>query len=154
MKRLLLAVALFAVGTNALGAQPMQETLRLGAVPAPVDPPADRAPLSSGFVVKQYLSATGGMLVLGIAGGLIGGSTASSSDGFAEIGQAALGALAGGVLGSALGVQWYSKRHGHESPFLASLVGAAVGVAGIAAGWPVLVTMPVGGVVGYNVARR
>lgn len=154
MKRLLVAVAVLALGTNVLAAQPTREALRLGAAPAPTDPANDRAPLSSGFITQQYLSATVGMLVLGTAGGLLGAATANSNEGFADIAQAALGALAGGVLGSALGVHWYSDRRGQQSPFLASLVGAAVGVGGIAAGWPVLVTVPVGAVVGYNVARR
>ncbi|MBX3133632.1 MAG: hypothetical protein KF689_09640 [Gemmatimonadaceae bacterium] len=154
MLRVLVLVVATAVAADALEAQPTREALRWGVSGAAPLQNDERAPLGSAFVAKQLASAAGGMMLFSAAGALLSAGAAGSDAGLEDIGPAAITILAGAVLGSAFGVHWYSDRRGQQSPFFASLAGAAVGAIGLVGGGAVLVTMPVGAVVGYNVARR
>lgn len=155
MRITILATFALCFSAATLAAQPTRSDLRRGVAASPLERYDEGAALTKSFVAKQLLASAAGMVALGAAGGFIGAqSGASQGGGFEDIANAAAGAIVGGVLGSAIGVYWYSKRHGHRSPFLASLAGAAVGTVGFAAGGTVLVSVPVAAVIGHNWARR
>lgn len=155
MRVRVLAVLALCLTSVSLEAQPTRLHARLGVASSPTERIDEGAALTTSFVAKQLLASTAGMVALGAAGGFIGAqSSPSEGGGFEDIANAVAGAVVGGVIGSAIGVHWFSKRHGHRSPFLASLAGAAVGTVGFAAGGTVLVTVPVAAVIGHNWARR
>lgn len=154
MRRTILAALALCISAVTLAAQPTRSELQRGVTASPLERYDEGAALTKTFVAKQLVASAAGMFLLGAAGGLIAANTSSAGEGFTDLANTAVAAIAGGVLGSAIGVYWYSKRHGHRSPFLASLAGAAVGTLGFAAGGAVLVTVPVGAVIGHNLARR
>jgi hypothetical protein len=155
MRRTILALLAVCFSAVTLAAQPTRSDLQRGITASPLERHDEGAALTKTFVAKQLLASAAGMVALGAAGGFIGARTSpGEGGGFQDIANALAGAVVGGVIGSAIGVHWYSKTHGHRSPFLASLAGAAVGTVGFAAGGTVLVTVPVGAVIGHNWARR
>ncbi len=154
MRVTFLAVLTLCFSAVLLEGQPTRNDLRRGANASPLERNDEGAALTKTFVAKQLVASAAGMFLLGGAGGLIAANTSSAGEGFTDLANTAVAAIAGGVLGSAIGVYWFSKRHGHRSPFLASLAGAAVGTLGFAAGGAVLVTVPVAAVTGHNWARR
>lgn len=101
---------------------------------------------------SQVLAGFGGWLVGFLAGGFISASTQSGAEtGCAASTAVAFSALAGGAVGSAIGVQWHGKRHGFQSPFIATLGGSLLGTLPI----PVSpLTSPLGAAVAHNYFRR
>lgn len=128
---------------------PSLNTFSIGA-PEAARVPLAAVPAAAPFG-RQVLAGVGGWLVGFVAGGLIAARSSDDSDGFVASTAVAVTALAGGALGSAVGVQWYGKRHGVRSPFIATLAGSALGTL------PVIVSpisAPVGATLLYNHFRR
>lgn len=113
--------------------------------------PRERKELPPGFVGKQVLAGVGGTAVGGLLGGFVGAMTTDGNGGLEELGPFLMGMIVGGMVGSAVTVQWYSRRAGFESPFWATAAGTVVGLAG----GPLFVfTVPIGSTIGFNLARK
>jgi len=113
--------------------------------------PRERKELPPGFVGQQVLVGVGGTAAGGLLGGLVGAMTTDRNGGLEELGPFLMGMIVGGMIGSAVSVQWYSRRAGFESPIWATAAGTVVGLAG----GPLFVfTVPIGSTIGFNLARK
>ena len=109
-----------------------------------------RPPLTSGVVTMQLLSGAGGGLAGAFAGFLPFALAGIGGRGVNED-AAAVAGVVGYFVGTATGVQLYGRSAGMRGSWKATFGGAAVGLVG---GPAVLVTFPVGAVVGYNRTRE
>ena len=116
----------------------------------------ERAPIPAGFVLEQTGAAGGGlalgMLAGGLAGGLIATATTDRSAGGWEglIGML-MGAGIVGPVGAAIAVDRFSRPRGITSSVWAAMAG---GYAGWFGGPAFYLTVPLGTVTAYNLARR
>jgi hypothetical protein len=113
--------------------------------------PRERKELPPGFVGQQVLAGVGGTAAGALLGGLVGAMTTDRNGGLETLGPFVMGMFVGGMLGSAVTVQWYSRRAGFESPIWATVAGTVVGLAG---GPLFLFTVPLGSTIGFNLARK
>lgn len=106
------------------------------------------------IVAGQVFFGAVGMAGGGLAGGYLaaamvrGGEPAES---FLDLAAVLTGVLVGGMFGSSYAVFAFSKRVGHPAPYWGALLGSAAGVVG---GEYFVITMPIGAVVGHNLAHR
>ena len=142
------------VAPRALHAQRAPEP-RIGSFAAPVPdtiPTTGRQPLPPGFVTQQALAGLGGLTVGGLLGGLTGSLVVQDGgDGWAELGGVLVGMVVGGSVGSSWAVYRFSNGKGYRSSYAATLMGSVAGFVGGPIFW---ITVPVGGAIGYNAARK
>lgn len=155
MTRFLAGLALLLATT----AGPVAAQLRLE-TPLQAAVAGDTAPRSARLAARPELTAAKLSLqgLAGGAGGLAGAFVAFVPFAMASFGGndpsdfAVVAAVIGGYyVGSVVGVQWMSRRLGMRGSWLATFGGAAAGVLG---GPAVLVTMPIGATVGFDLTRR
>lgn len=105
-----------------------------------------------GIVGAQLLVSTVGMAAGGLVGGFVGAAAVGGSgDAWVDLGVILGGVILGGMFGSSWAVHAYSQRAGYAAPYWGALLGSAAGIVG---GQYFYVTMPIGAVVGHNLARR
>ena len=152
---LLLCVVLIGVAQPTfLGAQRVKEP-RIGSFAAPVAdtlPQLGRQPLPAGFVTQQAMAGLGGLAIGGLLGGLVGSvAVQDRGDGWEALGGLLVGMFVGGSVGSSWAVYRFSNGKGHRSSYAATLMGSVAGFVGGPLFW---ITVPVGGAIGYNAARK
>lgn len=116
----------------------------------------ERAPLPAGFVLEQTAAASGGFAAAALAGGLVGGVLATAGadrngGGFEGLLGMIAGAVLAGPVGAAIAVDRFSRPRGIASSIWAAMAGGYVGWFG---GPAFYVTVPLGTVTAYNLARR
>jgi hypothetical protein len=86
--------------------------------------------------------------------GLAVASGEAAKDGWAAIGGLALGGVFGNVIAAPIGVSRFSRARGVGGSLVASYVGSAIGILGLAGGGVgFFFTVPAGATLGYNVRR-
>lgn len=99
-------------------------------------------------VTHQLFAAFAGMAVGATIGALVGKTQAADhDDGY----TAAAFGIPGGVVGAAVGVQWYGHSKGYSAPFALTLLGSTVGLIG---GDALLITVPLGATWAYSMGAR
>ena len=151
---LALTVAIGALAPGALDAQRVPEP-RIGAFAAPVVdtlPQLGRQPLPPGFVTQQAFAGFAGLTVGGLLGGLAGSALVQDGgEGWDELAGVVIGMAIGGSVGTSVAIYRFSNGKGYQSSYAATLLGSVAGFFGGPLFW---VTVPIGGAVGYNVARK
>ena len=116
----------------------------------------ERPPIPAGFILEQTAAATGGFATAALAGGLVGGllataGTERNSAGFEGLLGMLAGAVLAGPVGAAIAVERFSRPQGITSSVWAAMAGGYVGWFG---GPAFYLTVPLGTVTAYNLARR
>lgn len=165
MRRFLRVVLVLAVVAGDVAAQQLPVS-RFGMAVLPPRPPeatrpgvlavpgaADDAPgPPAGIVAAQVFVSALGFTAGGLVGGFIGAATVrDSQESFLDLAAVLMGVIVGGMFGSSGAVYSYSKFAGYEAPYWGALLGSASGIVG---GQYFYVTMPIGAVLGHNLARR
>lgn len=108
---------------------------------APLEPIQDQPPPAPR---SQFLAGVGGMLVGTAVGFIVRGSVRAPYPGLHY-------PLAGMVVGSTVGVRWYSHNRGLPGSFPMTLMGASLGLVGL---YAAPVTVPLGATFFHNGAWR